>query len=104
MYILVLTIEIKNLDGWGNLSASNLKYSIEKSKKINLDRFIYALGIRHIGQENAKVIAKHFSNIENFFDLCKKLNVSNSKHIDELQSIDGIGSSQTDSLKKFFFK
>ena len=93
---------LNKIDGWGEKSIINLKNSIEKSKKVSIDRFIFSLGIRHIGQENAKVIAKHFSNIENFFDLCKKLNVSNSKHIDELQSIDGIGSSQTDSLKKFF--
>ena len=47
--------KIEKLDGWGKLSVSNLKYAIDESKKINLDRFIYALGIRHIGLENAKL-------------------------------------------------
>ena len=51
--------KIKNLEGWGAQSVANLKYSIEQSKKITFHKFIFALGIRHIGQENAKLIAKH---------------------------------------------
>ena len=88
--------KIKKLDGWGNLSASNLKYAIEKSKKINLDRFIYSLGIRHIGQENAKLIAQHLKNSENFFNLSKNVDMEN------LLYIDGIGETQIKSIKKFF--
>ena len=49
---------ISRLDGWGSQSAENLKNSINKSKKIKLDKFIYSLGIRHIGQENAKLISE----------------------------------------------
>ena len=41
--------KIEKLDGWGNLSVKNLKYSINKKKNISLERFIYSLGIRHIG-------------------------------------------------------
>ena len=58
--------KIKNLDGWGNLSVSNLKYSIDIKKKIKLDKFIYSLGIRHIGQENAKLLAGYIKSSENF--------------------------------------
>ena len=65
--------KIKELDGWGNLSVSNLKYAIEKSKKISLDRFIFSLGIRHIGQENAKLLAQHLKNFENFYKLSKNI-------------------------------
>ena len=43
--------KIKNLEGWGDLSVSNLKFSIEKSKNTTIDKLIYSLGIRHIGQE-----------------------------------------------------
>ena len=57
---------LKKFDGWGEKSISNLKNSINKSKKVSLDRFIFSLGIRHIGQENAKVLAKYFLNIKNF--------------------------------------
>ena len=94
---------LKNFNGWGEKSISNLKNSIEKSKEISLDKFIFSLGIRHTGEENAKVLAKHFLNAKNFFDMVKKLRDTKSKYVDELQSIDGIGNSQTDSLKNFFF-
>ena len=64
--------KIKKLEGWGELSISNLKKAIEKSQIISLDRFIFSIGIRHIGQENAKILASFFSSIKEFsrlFDL-----------------------------------
>ena len=88
--------KISNLDGWGKLSAANLKYSIEIKKKIPLDKFIYSLGIRHIGQENAKLISKNLKNPNNFF------NLSNKSNFDDLLNIDGIGDTQIKSLKNFF--
>ncbi len=87
---------IENLDGWGALSVSNLKYSIEKSKKISLNKFIFSLGIRHIGQENAKLIAKHLQKKENFFKIDKNFD------FESFINIDGIGEIQISSLKKFF--
>ena len=88
--------EIEAIEGWGKLSVSNLKYSIEQKKQISLDRFIYSLGIRHIGQENAKIIARHLKTAINFFEL------PDSKNIESLSNIDGIGSTQIQSIKKFF--
>ena len=88
--------KIKNLEGWGNQSVANLKYSIENSKNISLDRFVYSLGIRHIGLENAKLISRHIKDPENFFKL------SESKKMNVLLNIDGIGETQINSLKIFF--
>ena len=88
--------KIEKLDGWGKLSVSNLKYAINNSKKITLDRFIFALGIRHIGQENAKLISQSIQNIDNFS------NISSSYNFDFFLNIDGIGETQIKSLKKFF--
>ncbi len=88
--------KISSLDGWGLQSVSNLKFSIENSKKVTLDKFIFSLGIRHIGIENAKIIADFTKNIKNFFNLAK-----NNK-INELSNIDGIGETQVKSLEKFF--
>jgi DNA ligase (NAD+) len=93
---------LKTFDGWGDKSISNLKNSIKKSTEISLDRFIFSLGIRHIGEENSKVLAKHFSSFKKFFYISKKLNENRSKYLNELQSIDGIGNSQIESLRKFF--
>ena len=88
--------DIEKLEGWGKLSAANLKFSIEQKKKISLERFIYSLGIRHIGQENAKLIARHLKSSLNFSKL------SENKYIDNLSNIDGIGPTQIQSIKSFF--
>ena len=88
--------KIKKLEGWGQLSVSNLKFSIKQKINISLDRFIFALGIRHIGQENAKLIARHLKSPGNFFKL------SNNKNIDNLYNINGIGNTQIQSITKFF--
>jgi DNA ligase (NAD+) len=88
--------KIEKLEGWGKLSVKNLKFSITKKKKISLERFIYSLGIRHIGQENAKIIATHLKTIANFFKL------GQDKNIESLINIDGIGNTQIQSIKNFF--
>jgi DNA ligase (NAD+) len=88
--------KIEKLDGWGDLSVNNLKYSIDQKKKISLDRFIYALGIRHIGIENAKLISRHVKTSKNF------LNLQNDSTLTEIENIDGIGETQIQSIKKFF--
>ena len=88
--------KIENLEGWGLQSISNLKFSIKNSKKISLNKFIFSLGIRHIGQENAKLIAKNLQKKNNFIEIDKNYN------FDSFKNIDGIGEIQISSLKKFF--
>ncbi len=88
--------KIKDLDGWGTQSAANLKYSIDLRKDISLERFIYALGIRHIGLENAKLLSKHLITLKKFLELSKV------DKINELLNIDGIGETQIKSIKHFF--
>ncbi len=88
--------KISNLDGWGDLSVKNLRNSIEKAKFIKLEKFVFSLGIRHIGQENAKLIAENVKKANSFFDL------KNKNLIKELISIDGIGETQINSLLNFF--
>ena len=61
-----------------------------------MDRFLYALGIRHIGIENAKLLAEHTKSIKTFMSFVK-----NGK-LNEFSNIDGIGETQINSLKKFF--
>ncbi len=94
--------KILKLEGWGNLSISNLKKAITKSKNINLDKFIYSIGIRHIGQENAKTLAAFFIRIEEFsnlFDDKKRRQI-----LSNLVELDGIGRTQIDSIENFFSK
>jgi len=88
--------KIEQLEGWGSLSVSNLKYSIENAKKINLDRFIFALGIRYIGKENARLLSQHLKNIKNFYKLSSTNNIKN------LTNINGIGEAQIKSIQAYF--
>ena len=92
--------KIEKLEGWGKLSINNLKRAINKSSTINLDKFIYSVGVRHIGQENAKIIASFFGSIEKFKKIFDEKNRKNIlKHIHDL---DGIGETQINSINNFF--
>ncbi len=88
--------KIERLEGWGKLSVQNLRYSVEERKNISLERFIFSLGIRHIGLENAKLISKHLKSLSNFISLSK------NKNFRDLLNIDGIGETQINSIKNFF--
>ena len=91
--------KIGKLEGWGELSIKNLKKAVLKSQKITLEKFIFSIGIRHIGQENAKILASFFESVKEF----KKLfNLKDKKQIlKNLIDLDGIGETQTESIKIF---
>jgi DNA ligase (NAD+) len=92
--------KIMKLEGWGELSINNLKNAINKSKSISLDKFIYSVGIRHIGQENAKILSGFFNTIGEFsklFDLKQR-----KKILINLIDLDGIGETQIESIDNFF--
>ena len=93
--------KIEKLEGWGELSINNLKKAIEKSKTINLDKFIFSIGIRHIGQENAKILASFFLTIKKFKELFET--GSRKKILVNLVDLDGIGETQIESIESFFF-
>ena len=92
--------EIFKLDGWGKLSIDNLKIAIENSKKISLEKFIFSIGVGHIGQENAKILASFFKSINEFEKL---FNLKNrNKILNNLIDLDGIGETQVESIKNYF--
>jgi len=92
--------KINDLEGWADLSVENLKKSINKAKNVTLNRFIYSIGIRHIGQENAKILSGFFMSIEKFSSLFAKEKRKNI--LSNLIELDGIGSTQVKSLESFF--
>ncbi len=73
--------DLVGLEGFAELKTDNLLKSILEHKSISLSRFIYALGIRHVGVKTASDIAKHFHSLDKF----------NKAEIDELNSIAGVG-------------
>ena len=86
----------------GELSIDNLRKAIDKSKNIDLDRFIFSIGIRHIGQENAKILSGFFKNISNFSNLFNE--TEREEILKNLAELDGIGETQIGLDKQFFFQ
>ena len=78
---------VVNFEGWGTLSFDNLINAINQKKKIELSKFIYSLGIRFVGQINAKLISSAFSNIEEF----KNFFESENDIVNALENTDGLG-------------
>jgi DNA ligase (NAD+) len=83
---------LENLERMGSKSAANILSAIEKSKKITLSRFLYALGIRHVGDHVAGIIAKTFGRMEILMNATP----------DELEAIEGVGPVVADSVGSFF--
>ncbi len=95
-------IQLETWDGWGQTSASNLFAAINERRKLDFDRFLYALGIRHIGRGNANLIANHYLEFEKFrthIDLASEIGSPARK---DLMDIDGVGPGQVEALTRFF--
>ena len=93
-------LKIRKLEGWGELSIKNLQNAIDKSKNIMLDKFIYSIGIRHIGQENAKIIGNFFKKSKHFSELFNEK--KRAKILQNLEDLNGIGDTQIRSIDDFF--
>ncbi|MBI4992754.1 MAG: NAD-dependent DNA ligase LigA [Candidatus Magasanikbacteria bacterium] len=91
--IFVLTKgDLEPLERFAEKSAENLILAIEKAKKVTLPRFIFALGIQHVGEETAIRLANHFSSLDKIMDASP----------DELQKVNDIGPRVAESLKEWF--
>jgi len=91
LYILTRD-DIMGLDGFAELSTSNLLNSIQESKKTTLGRFLYGLGIPHVGEVAARDLAQHFGSLEKVMEASQ----------DELQSMKGIGKEMARAISSFF--
>ncbi len=83
-------------------SAVKLFKAIEDKKEIKLDRFIYALGIRHLGSSTASLLASHFVSLKKMVSVFS--DISLSEELNEVKSLDGIGGKVVESLQTFFDK
>lgn len=83
---------IQELEGFGEKSVENLKQAIEASKSRPLSRLIYALGIRHVGERNARLLAEHFNTME----------LIEAASIEELQAIPGFGRVVAEAVYDFY--
>jgi len=88
--------------GWGDLSARNLYAAIEARKSVALDRFIYALGIRQIGEATAKKLAGHYHSFAELQAAMTQAADHASQAYADLLNIDDVGPSVADDLIGFF--
>jgi len=94
--------EIRSREGWGDQSATKLFRAIDERRNIPLERFIFALGIRQIGQATARLLAKQYLTLAQWrAAMVATVNPENEAYRD-LVDIDGIGSSMADDLIAFF--
>jgi DNA ligase (NAD+) len=86
--------------GWGEKSLKKLFYSIDAARSIKLDRFLFSLGIRHIGENASQIIAAYFGSWDNFYNAIKIGISKNDRQF--LYEIEGIGQLMVVSLMEFF--
>ncbi len=90
--------QLKNREGWGRKSADNLFAAIEARRAIPLDRLIFALGIRHIGESAAKLLARNFGTWARFIATVDSAGAGDEGARAALLDIDGMGAVMVDSL------
>jgi len=88
---------IMEREGWGELSAKNLFEAIDRRREIPLDRFINALGIRHVGETTAKLIARNFHTLDAFTAA-----MASDHAVADLDAIEGVGETVAEAIKDFF--
>ncbi|MGE0223467.1 MAG: NAD-dependent DNA ligase LigA [Acetobacteraceae bacterium] len=94
--------DIATREGWGKVSARNLTRAIEARRRMALERFIFALGIRRIGESNAKLLARHYGSFANWRRQMLKATTVGSEERSELGGIIGIGPAIASELADFF--
>jgi DNA ligase (NAD+) len=93
---------LANREGWGETSAKNLFAAIDARRSIALARFVFALGIAHIGETNARLLARHFGTFEALRSTARAAADRDSEAYAELTSIGGVGEVVADALVEFF--
>lgn len=94
--------KLKDREGWGDTSAKKLFAAIDERRTIDLDRFIFALGIRHVGETNARLLARSYGTLDHFIEEMEKAADPESDAYRELLSIDGVGAVLAEALIDFF--
>lgn len=94
--------DIEGREGWGEKSFANLCAAIARAREVSLPRFIYALGIRHVGEVTAKLLARHYGAFTTWRGAMAALAAGDEATHAELGAIDGIGDTVIEALLNFF--
>jgi DNA ligase (NAD+) len=95
-------IRLEDVEGFGETSVRNLFDAIEARREIPLERFIYALGIRHVGETTAVALARGYGSWEAFHDACLRLAKGDAEATEEMDALDQIGDTVIESLGTYF--
>ena len=95
-------IRLEAVEGFGEISVRNLFGAIAARREISLERFIYALGVRHVGETTAVALARGYGSWDAFRDACLKLAKDDAETRAEMDALDQIGDTVIDSLRDYF--
>ncbi len=95
-------IKLEEEEGYGETSVGNLFGAIRERRAISLDRFIYALGMRHVGETTALALARGYGSWKAFHEACLKVAKGDEEAIAEMDALDQIGDTVIDSIKAYF--
>jgi DNA ligase (NAD+) len=105
----IFTLEARNVDlkleeieGYGDTSVRNLFEAIRRRREISLERFIYALGMRHVGETTALALARGYGSWDAFHDACLKVASGDEETIAEMDALDQIGDTVIASIAAYF--
>jgi DNA ligase (NAD+) len=95
-------IHLQDVEGFGETSVRNLFAAISARREIALERFIYALGIRHVGETTAVALARGYGTWQAFHEACLKLAKDDQDVRSDMDALDQIGDTVIDSLRDYF--
>jgi DNA ligase (NAD+) len=95
-------IHLEDVEGFGETSVRNLFGAIEARREISLERFIYALGVRHVGETTAVALARGYGSWQAFHEACLKLAKDDAETKEEMDALDQIGDTVIESLGEYF--
>jgi DNA ligase (NAD+) len=95
-------IKLEEIEGYGETSVRNLFGAIEHRRRIALERFIYALGMRHVGETTALALARGYGSWDAFHDACIKVAHGDEEAIAEMDALDQIGDTVIKAIAAYF--
>jgi DNA ligase (NAD+) len=95
-------LKLEEIEGYGETSVRNLFGAIEARRKVALERFIYALGMRHVGETTALALARGYGSWDAFHDACLKVAEGDEETIAEMDALDQIGDTVIKSVATYF--
>jgi len=95
-------IKLEEQEGYGETSVRNLFVAIEQRREIALDRFIFSLGIRHVGETTALALARGYGSWNAFHDACLRVAKGDAEAIAEMDSLDQIGETVIEAIGAYF--